>query len=169
MQNNQLEEFKIRFAGKEDIGIILKFIKDLADYENLSHMVVATEELLEETLFNQKKAEVIIAEYQQIPVAFALFFHNYSTFLGRSGIYLEDLYVSSEMRGKGIGSRLLSFLAKLALERKCGRLEWACLNWNKPSIEFYKQLGGAPQEDWTVYQVHDKTLQNLANKYDNVE
>ena len=169
MQNNQLEDLSIRFAGKEDVGIILKFIKDLADYENLSPMVVATEELLEEILFNQKKAEVIIAEYQQLPVAFALFFHNYSTFLGRSGIYLEDLYVASEMRGKGIGSRMLSFLAKLALERKCGRLEWACLDWNKPSIEFYKQLGGAPQEDWTVYRVNDKTLLNLANKYDNVE
>ena len=155
-----------RFAVKEDISLILTLIKELADYEGMLSEVIATEELLEEWLFEKQKAEVLIGEIDGNPISFALFFHNFSTFLGKPGIYLEDLYVLPEMRGKGIGTSMLSFLAKLALERKCGRLEWACLDWNKPSIQFYKQLGATPLEDWTVYRVQNETLQTLANKTD---
>ncbi|MHB8128142.1 MAG: GNAT family N-acetyltransferase [Mobilitalea sp.] len=164
--NTNTNDFNLRFATQEDTALILDFIKELAAYENMSDDVVATEELLYETLFVQKKAEVIIGDYQQQPVAFALFFHNYSTFLGRPGIYLEDLYVKQEMRGKGFGTRILSFLAKIATERNCGRLEWACLNWNKPSIKFYKQMGGVPMEQWTVYRLQDDALSKMSDKFD---
>ena len=128
----------------------------------MEDQVVATEELLEEYLFSQKKAEVIIGEFKQEPVCFALFFHNFSTFLGKSGIYLEDLYVKPEMRGKGFGKHILSYLAKLAKERNCGRFEWWCLDWNEPSINFYKQMGAVPMDDWTVYRVHGEALDKLA-------
>lgn len=161
----KLEHFTIRFAKRNDVPVILKFIRDLACYEKMLDEVVATEELLLESLFKRKMAEVIIGEYENKPVAFALFFHNFSTFLGKPGIYLEDLFVQPEMRGKGIGKRLLSYLAKLAVERKCGRLEWACLDWNEPSIGFYKQIGAVPMEDWTVYRLHGETLDNLAKKF----
>ena len=130
------KDFKIRFAKENDISLILDFIRELADYEKLLHEVVATEEILMESLFVKKVAEVIIAEYKGKPIGFALFFHNFSTFLGKPGIYLEDLYVRPEMRGKGYGKTLLAFLAKLALERDCGRFEWWCIDWNEPSIEF---------------------------------
>lgn len=159
-QNNT--DFTMRFATREDAGLILNFIKELAAYEEMSECVVATEELLAETIFEQKKAEVIIGEYQQMPVAFALFFHNFSTFLGKPGIYLEDLYVKPEMRGKGFGKALLTYLARVAEERNCGRLEWACLDWNKPSIQFYRQCGAAPMDEWTVYRLQDKTLHLMA-------
>jgi GNAT superfamily N-acetyltransferase len=160
------DDFTLRFATQKDVPLILQFIKELAAYENMSEDVVATEELLEETLFIQKKAEVIIGVYQQQPVAFALFFHNYSTFLGKPGIYLEDLYVKEEVRGKGFGKKLLSFLAKLAVERNCGRLEWACLNWNEPSIKFYKQMGSVPMDQWTVYRLQDESLKAQANRFE---
>jgi len=166
MIHTKLNDFKLRFAEKNDTPLILEFIRELADYEKLLHEVVATEEVLMEALFERKIAEVIIGEYKNKPVAFALFFHNFSTFLGRSGIYLEDLYVKPEMRGKGIGKIMLSFLAKLAVERKCGRLEWWCLDWNEPSIQFYKQIGAVPMEEWTVYRVYDKALDKLSNKFD---
>lgn len=148
-----IEGFQIRFADPEDVGLIFQFIKDLAEYEHMSDQVTATEELLMEFLFRQKKAEVIIGEYQQEPVCFALFFHNFSTFLGRPGIYLEDLFVKPSMRGRGFGKAIFSFLSKLAEERSCGRLEWACLNWNEPSIQFYKKMGAIPMEDWTIYRI----------------
>lgn len=164
--DTKVDDFKLRFAEINDVSLILEFIKELADYEKMLHEVVATEEVLIESLFERKMAEVIIGEYKNKPVAFALFFHNFSTFLGRPGIYLEDLYVKPEMRGKGIGKLMLSFLAKLALERKCGRLEWWCLDWNKPSIEFYKQMGAVPMDDWTVYRVHNEALDKLAMKFD---
>jgi GNAT superfamily N-acetyltransferase len=166
LPNKNNEDLTLRFAEPKDVTLILQFIKELAAYENMSEDVVATEELLEETLFIHKKAEVIIGEYQHQPVAFALFFHNYSTFLGRPGIYLEDLYVKDAFRGKGFGSKLLSFLAKIAVERNCGRLEWACLNWNEPSIKFYKQMGGVPMDQWTVYRLQDNALINQANRFD---
>jgi len=153
-----IEDFEIRTAGPADVGLILEFIKALADYERMSDEVVATEELLTEFIFRQKRAEVIIGEYQQEPVCFALFLHNFSTFLGRPGIYLEDLFVKPEMRGKGFGKALLAHLSKLALERGCGRLEWACLNWNEPSIQFYKQLGAKPMDEWTVYRLQRDDL-----------
>lgn len=157
------EQFKIRPAEEADVKLILQFIKGLGEYEKLSHEVVATEQKLRKTLFKQKMAEVIIGEYGGEPVGFALFFHNYSTFLGQAGIYLEDLFIIPEMRGKGFGKTMLKHLAKLAVERDCGRLEWACLDWNEPSICFYKGLGAKALEDWTVYRVTGETLLKLAD------
>lgn len=158
--------FVIRFAEKEDTGLILRFINGLAEYEKLSHEVTATEDVLRETLFgNRRVAEVIIGEYRGDPVAFALFFHNYSTFLGRPGIYLEDLFVQPEMRGLGFGKALLAFLAKLATERKCGRVEWAVLDWNEPAIRFYRKLGAATMDDWTVHRLTGEALTRLAAEF----
>lgn len=159
------EQFKIRFAEEKDVKLILDFIKELADYEKLLSEVVATEEILMDSLFVRKAAEVIIGEHDGEPVGFALFFHNFSTFLGRPGIYLEDLYVRPEMRGKGYGKILLSYLAKLALERNCGRFEWWCIDWNEPSINFYKSIGAVPMDEWTVYRVHNQALTDLANEF----
>ncbi|HBP66397.1 MAG TPA: GNAT family N-acetyltransferase [Desulfosporosinus sp.] len=164
MQTN-LPDFKLRFATTNDVSLILGFIKELADYENMSADVVATEEILRESLFERNIAEVIIGEYKNEPIGFALFFHNFSTFLGKPGIFLEDLYVQPEMRGKGIGKIILSFLAKLAIDRKCGRLEWCCLDWNEPSIKFYKQLGASSMDDWTVYRLDDEALDQLASGF----
>lgn len=158
------KEFKLRFATKEDTPLILDFIKGLAEYEKMSDQVTATEETLMNSLFERKTAEVLIGEYQQQPVAFALFFHNFSTFLGKPGIYLEDLFVIPEMRGKGFARILLTFLAKLAEDRDCARLEWCCLDWNEPSINFYKNMGAIPMDDWTVYRVTGDVLHNLQNR-----
>jgi GNAT superfamily N-acetyltransferase len=160
-----LKDFTIRFAEIEDVPLILEFIKELAEYEHMSEDVVATEEILTETIFHHKKAEVLIGEYQQKPVAFALFFHNFSTFLGRPGIYLEDLFVKPEARGMGIGTIMLSYLATLTKERNCGRLEWSCLDWNEPSIKFYKQMGSTSMDEWTVYRVHGQSLTELAKRF----
>lgn len=153
----------IRFATREDIPEILRFIKELADYEKMLNEVIADEKLLEEWIFDKQKAEVIFVLHDEKPVGFALFFHNFSTFLGRAGIYLEDLYVSPQYRKLGYGKELLSALAKIAKERSCGRLEWACLNWNQPSIDFYKSLGAVPMDIWTTYRVTGETLDALAN------
>lgn len=163
--DTKLDDFKLRFAEIDDAALILEFIRELADYENMLPEVIATEEVLRESLFERKMAEVVIGEYKNRPVAFALFFQNFSTFLGRSGIYLEDLYVKPDMRGKGIGKMMLAFLAQLALERNCGRLEWWCLDWNEPSIQFYKQLGAVPMDEWTVYRVDNEALAELAGKF----
>lgn len=163
--DTKLDDFMLRFAEEKDVPLILEFIKELADYEKMLNEVVATEELLKESLFERKMAEVIIGEYKNKPVAFALFFHNFSTFLGRPGIYLEDLYVKPEMRGKGIGKIMLSFLANLCVERKCGRLEWWCLDWNEPAIEFYKKMGAIPMDEWTVYRLYGDALDKLAMKF----
>lgn len=151
-----------RFANRKDIPLILTFIKELADYEHLLNEVVATEDLLEEWLFDKQKAEVIFAIEGETEVGFALFFHNFSTFLGRAGIYLEDLYVRPEYRGKGYGKGLLKSLAKIAVERGCGRLEWWCLDWNKSSIDFYRSMGAVPMDEWTVYRIAGKKLDELA-------
>lgn len=151
-----------RYASREDVSLILKFIKDLARYEKLENEVVATEEILEEWLFDKEKAEVIFALENEKEIGFALFFHNFSTFLGRSGIYLEDLYVMEEYRGKGYGKCILQKLAQIAVERGCGRLEWWCLDWNQPSINFYLSLGAEPMKDWTVYRITGETLTSLA-------
>jgi len=157
------ETFDIQFATKKDVPLILYFIRELAKYEKLLHEVEATTEILEETLFGDKSnAEVILGYLNDKPVAFALFFHNFSTFLGRSGIYLEDLYVKPETRGKGIGKKMLSYLAGLAKERKCGRLEWWVLDWNKSAIEFYKKIGAKAMDEWTVFRVTDQALDDLA-------
>lgn len=169
MIDAKLSGFKLRLAEPKDVPLILDFIKELADYEELLDEVVATEEVLRESLFDRKIAEVVIGEYHNKPVSFALFFYNFSTFLGKPGIYLEDLFVKPEMRGKGIGRIMLSFLAKLALERKCGRLEWWCLDWNKSSVEFYRHLGAVPMDEWTVYRVDDKKLRLLAKSFVDAE
>jgi len=151
-----------RFAALEDTGLILQFIRELAEYEKMLDQVVADEELLARELFDKRHAEVLFALVDGQEVGFALFFHNFSTFLGRSGIYLEDLYVRPEHRGKGCGKGLLRKLAQLALERGCGRLEWACLNWNKPSIDFYLSTGAQPMDEWKVYRLTGESLARMA-------
>ena len=151
-----------RNAQRNDVGLILQFIRELADYEKMLSEVVADEATLEEWIFDKQKAEVIFALEGEKEVGFALYFHNFSTFLGRAGIYLEDLYVKPEYRGKGYGKAILKKLASIAVERGCGRLEWWCLDWNKPSIDFYRSLGAKPMDDWTVYRIAGETLTNLA-------
>lgn len=149
----------LRPAEEQDIGVILEFIKDLADYERLSHEVVATEALLQQNLFGERPvAEAVIAEYDGTPAGFALFFHTFSTFLAKPGIYLEDLFVRPGLRGKGIGKALLRHLAHLAVERGCGRVEWAVLDWNDPAIRFYEKLGAAPLVEWSVYRLAGSAL-----------
>lgn len=158
---NEKNQLTFRFAQRKDVPLILKWIKELADYEKLLHEVVATEELLEQWIFDKEKAEVIFAMVDQEEVGFALFFHNFSTFLGRAGIYLEDLYVKPEYRGNGYGKAILKQLAKIAMERGCGRLEWWCLDWNKPSIDFYRSLGAEAMDEWTVYRITGDTLKEM--------
>ena len=157
-----MSQFSIRFAEEKDVSLILYFIKELADYEKMLSEVVATEEILREWIFEKNKAEVIFAMEDGKEVGFALFFHNFSTFLGRAGVYLEDLYVMPEYRGKGYGKALLKHLAKIAVERGCGRLEWWCLDWNQPSIDFYRSLGAQPMDEWTVYRISGDTLIEMA-------
>lgn len=155
--------FEIKFATEADVPLILQFIQVLAEYEKLRHEVVATEEILRETLFGEKAyAEVIIGYLDEQAVSFALFFHNYSTFLGKPGIYLEDLFVRPEARGHGIGKQMLSFLAKLVKARNCGRLEWWVLDWNKSAIDFYESFGAKAMSEWTVYRVVGEALDRLA-------
>lgn len=156
-----MNKLEFRFAEEKDTALILQFIKELANYEKMLDDVVATEELLKEWIFEKNKAEVIFALEDGLEVGFALFFHNFSTFLGCAGIYLEDLYVKAEYRGKGYGKGLLKKLAQIAVERGCGRLEWSCLDWNKPSIEFYLSLDAEPMEDWTTYRIAGDTLKSM--------
>lgn len=153
-----------RFAERKDTELILQFIKELADYEHMLDEVIATPELLEEWIFDKNKAEVIFALEDGTEVGFALFFHNFSTFLGRAGIYLEDLFVKPEFRGKGYGKGLLTKLAQTAVQRGCGRLEWWCLDWNKPSIDFYKSLGAEPMDEWTTYRITGDTLAEMGKE-----
>ena len=165
--SRQIPGFTIRFAGEDDVPVILRFIKGLAEYEKLTGEVTATEPLLRETLFGGRRvAEVMIGDFQGEPVGFALFFHNFSTFLGRPGIYLEDLFVIPEMRGRGFGKALLTCLAKIAAERGCGRVEWAVLDWNEPSIQFYKKLGAVPMNEWTVFRLTGEALAAQASAFD---
>lgn len=158
-------QINLRLATEQDIPTILQFINGLAEYEKLADQVVATEQKLRETLFGEKRyAEVIIAEYQQQQAGFALFFHNYSTFLAKPGIYLEDLFVLPEFRGKGLGKQLLSYLAQLAVERNCGRLEWSVLDWNQPAIDFYQAQGATLLNDWRINRVTGTELIELARQ-----
>ena len=157
-----MERLSFRYAEEKDTPLILEFIQELAAYEKMLDEVVATEELLKEWIFEKKKAEVIFAVENGKEVGFALFFHNFSTFLGRAGLYLEDLYVRPASRGKGYGRAILKELARIAVERGCGRLEWWCLDWNKPSIDFYLSMGAEPMSDWTVYRITGSTLKELA-------
>lgn len=157
-----MSRLEFRWAEEKDAAMILRFIRALAAYEKLSDQVVATEELLREWIFEKKKAEVLFPMEEGEEVGFALFFHNFSTFLGRAGLYLEDLYISPEYRGKGYGKATLQRLAQIAVERGCGRLEWSCLDWNQPSIDFYLSLGAVPMEEWTVYRLTGDTLTQMA-------
>ncbi|GHU13636.1 N-acetyltransferase [Spirochaetia bacterium] len=163
--------YRLRFATEDDVSLTLEFIRGLAEYEQLLDQVQATEEGLRQFIFEEKKAEVIICEYRNEipegcadeyrPAGFALFFNNFSTFLGKPGIYIEDLFVKPELRGKGLGKAILVFLARLAIERGSGRLEWACLNWNEPSIAFYKSQGARPLNEWTTFRVTGDALGKL--------
>ena len=156
---------QIREAAEADVPVILWFIRQLAEYERLLHEAVMTEETLRESLFGSRRsAEVLLAYDDDKPVGFAVFFHNFSTFLGKPGLYLEDLFVIPEMRGKGFGKALLSRLAKIACDRNCGRFEWAVLDWNTPSIEFYKKLGAVPMDEWTIFRVTGDALKKLAGR-----
>ena len=162
----KVEGFQIKQAEREDTPLVLDFIKQLAEYERLSHMVVATEGRLEKYLFGKDRiAEVIIGYDQGKPVGFALYFYNFSTFLCRPGIYLEDIFVMEEFRGKGFGKSMLTYLAKLAVEKDCGRLEWAVLDWNEPSIEFYKSLGARMLDEWIINRVSGDSLHKLAARF----
>lgn len=155
-------QLTFRRAEEKDCALILFFIRELAAYEKMLDEVVATEELLHDRLFVRQRAEVLFACENGKEVGFALFFHNFSTFVGREGLYLEDLYVLPEYRGKGYGKAILTKLASIAVERGCGRMEWVCLDWNKPSIDFYRSLGACPMDEWTVWRVAGETLETLA-------
>jgi GNAT superfamily N-acetyltransferase len=156
---------KITTATAADIPEIIDFIQKLAEYEKLSHEVVVTPELLKRQLFERQGGEVLFLEVEGVKVAFALFFHNFSTFLGRRGIYLEDLFVLPEHRGLGYGKHMLAYLAQLTVERECGRLDWAVLDWNAPAIGFYEKLGAVPVADWTIFRMTGEALKNLAQQY----
>lgn len=151
-----------RFAERTDVPLILEFIRDLAQYERMLDQVVADEKLLEEWIFDKKKAEVVFAVEDGVEVGFALFFHNFSTFLGRAGIHLEDLFVKPEHRGKGYGKALLKKIAQIAVERGCGRLEWVCLDWNQPSIDFYESMGAKQLPEWKIFRLTGDTLEAAA-------
>jgi GNAT superfamily N-acetyltransferase len=155
-----------RFGTEADVPLVFQFIRELAEYEKLAHAVVATEELLRDSLFGERHhVEVVIADYDGSPAGFALFFHNFSTFVGRAGLYLEDLFVRPALRGHGIGKELLRFLAHLAIERGCGRFEWAVLDWNEPAIGFYEGLGARRMDEWHVFRLDDERLRALAEDW----
>lgn len=157
---------RLRFAQESDLELILELIRGLAEFEQLAHEMVADAETLRRSLFAERRvAEVVIAEYEEAPAGFALFFHNFSTFLGKPGIYLEDLFIKPELRGKGIGRAMLAFLARLAVERGCGRLEWAVLDWNRRAIHFYRSLGARAMDEWIVYRLTGRELENLSCRF----
>lgn len=161
-----IPDFTIRSTTVDDCELILGFIQELADYEKLSHEVVATKEVLAETLFGDRPyAEVLIGEFQGAAVGYALFFHNFSTFTGRPGIYLEDIYVKPAMRAKGFGKLMLAYIAKLAVERNCTRVEWSVLDWNEPSIQFYRSIGADPMDEWTVQRLDGAELAQFAQQF----
>jgi GNAT superfamily N-acetyltransferase len=159
-----MTNFSIRPATEQDVPLILSFIRQLAEYERISQGVDVTEAMLRENLFGRRPyAEVLIGDANGEPVAFAVFFHNFSTFRGRPGLYLEDLFVVPQMRGKGFGRAMLVELGRIATKRKCARIEWAVLDWNQPAIEFYKTLGAMPMDEWTIFRITDQALERLAN------
>ena len=162
----RIDGFEIRHAIEEDVPIILGLIKELAVYEKLIHEVVATEEDLKKNLFGRERyAETVLGYYLNKPVGFALFFHNFSTFVGKPGLYLEDLFVKPEFRGKSFGKILLAYLAKLAVDRDCGRYEWAVLDWNEPALKFYKSLGARVMNEWLIHRVTGEKLIKLAKQF----
>ncbi|MBR0437322.1 MAG: GNAT family N-acetyltransferase [Clostridia bacterium] len=164
-----MKQLTFRKAEETDCGLILRFIRALADYEKMLDEVVATEDLLRDWLFRKHSAEVLFACEDGKEVGFALFFHNFSTFVGRAGLYLEDLYVLPEYRGNGYGKALLKQLASIAVERGCGRMEWVCLDWNRPSIDFYRSLGAQAMDEWTIYRLAGESLTNLAEPANRTE
>lgn len=159
-----MENCSFRFATESDVGKILYFIRTLAEYENMADEVICDEVLLKESIFDKNGAEVLFVILDGKEIGMALFFHNFSTFLGRSGIYIEDVIILEEYRGRGYGKAVFKELARIALERKCGRLEWWCLDWNKPSIDFYLSIGAEAMDEWTVYRVSKDRLKNLAEQ-----
>lgn len=163
MEKN-INGFTIRFAEEKDVPLILEFIKGIAEYEKMLDEVVATEDLLREWVFEKQSARVIIGELDGVPVGFSLFFHNFSTFMGRAGLYIEDIFVWPEYRGKGFGKALFLYLAKLAHEEGCGRMEWCCLDWNQPSIDFYRSMGARSMDGWSTYRLTKEQLKELSEK-----
>lgn len=162
--NTKNRDVTIRFTAEKDAATIFAMVKELAEYEKLLGSFEATEQLMQEALFERRVAEALIAEFKGEAVGYAVFFYSFSTFVGRPGIYIEDLYVKPQMRGKGFGKALFAFMAKLAVERNCGRLEWACLDWNAPSIAFYKKMNAAAMDEWTLYRLSGKALENVARE-----
>ncbi|GAB6169412.1 GNAT family N-acetyltransferase [Clostridium carnis] len=160
--NTDIENLKIRETIVEDIPLILSLIKEIAEYEKMSDEVIATEETLKQSLFEDKKAKVVIIELDEKVIGYALYFYNFSTFIGRSGLYLEDIFIKKEGRGKGVGKEVFKFLAKMAKEQGCKRIEWSCLNWNEPSINFYKSLGAVQMNEWTVYRLTEGEIDRLS-------
>lgn len=157
-----IANFKLRETRKDDVGLILSFIKEIAEYENMLDDVVATEESLIKSIFIDKKAEVVIGEFNGKPIGYALYFFNYSTFIGRAGLYLEDIYIKPEFRTLGLGREIFKFLGEIAKENGCKRMEWSCLNWNKPSIKFYESLGAIAMSEWTVHRLNEDEINKLA-------
>lgn len=155
-------DFTVRIAEEKDIPIVFSFIKELAEYEDLSHRVMATEEAIFHAMFEKRIIEAIIGEFEGIPVGFFLYYYTFSTFAGKTGIYLEDVYIKPEMRRKGFGKSMFEVMAALAKEKDCNKLEWQCLNWNKPSIQFYTSIGAKPVDDWTVYSLQGDKMDALA-------
>lgn len=160
--SSKKDGFIIRRAEERDAALLLDFIRRLADYEKRLQEVVATEEDIKSVVFERKIAEALIAEHMGKPAGFAIFFYNFSTFLGKPGIYIEDLFVSPEFRGKGLGKLIFSFIAKLAIQRNCGRVEWTVLTWNEPAINFYKKIGALPKNEWMLYKINGNALKELA-------
>lgn len=154
----------LRKAKEEDVQTILRFIKDLAEYENLLDEVGATEEMLHNSIFKRKKSEALIVEYDKKAIGYAIYFYNFSTFTGRPGLYIEDIYITPNMRNRGFGKEIFIHLAKLAQEQNCARMEWACLNWNEPSMRFYEKMGAFPMSDWIIYRLEDEGIQNLSGQ-----
>ena len=160
--DTNIENLKIRETNEKDCILILSLIKEIAEYEKMSDQVIATEESLKESIFKNNRAEAVILELDGKAVGYALFFYNFSTFIGRSGLYLEDIFIKKEFRGRGIGKEAFKFLIKKAKEEGCKRMEWTCLNWNEPSIKFYKSLGAVPMDDWTIYRLTEKEINKLS-------
>ena len=161
--DTKYDEFELRETTVEDTALILSFIKGIAEYEKMSNEVVATEEVLRKSIFEDNRAKVLIAEENGYPIGFALFFFNFSTFIGKAGLYLEDIFILPEYRGKGYGKEIFKVLAKIAVENSCERMEWVCLNWNEPSIKFYKGFGSVGMEEWTTYRLAGNKIEELAN------
>ena len=157
-----MPKFQIRPAKPNETGLVLEFIKKLAEYEKCSDEVIADEQTLFQSLFVEKAAEVVFAEEDGIVIGFALFFHNFSTFVGRKGLYLEDLFIIPEKRGLGYGKAILKYLANIAVERNCGRMEWICLDWNTPSLAFYRSIGAVPLDEWTVQRMTEDVMKGFA-------